>query len=230
MMKILIIEDDQAIVEAISLTLQISWPESKLLSTHLGEMGIDLLQSDNPDVIILDLGLPDISGFEVLKRIRFFSDVPVLILTVRSDESDIVKGLEWGADDYVIKPFRQMELLSRLKLVTRRRSVSVEDAPLVSGSLQFDPATGQLFYGEEEINLTPTEGSIIHYLMKNVGRVVTHTGLAESVYGVDYPDAADSIRVHIRRLRTKIEPDPSEPKIILTRAGVGYLLAKPEEP
>ncbi len=228
-MKVLIIEDDQAIVEAISLTLQISWPESKVLSTHLGEGGIELLQSDNPDVIILDLGLPDISGFEVLKRIRLFSDVPILILTVRSDETDIVKGLEWGADDYVIKPFRQMELLSRIKLVTRRRGVSGEGTPLVCGQLQFDPSTGQLFYGEEEINLTPTESSIIHYLMKNAGRVVTHSGLAESVYGIDYPDAADSIRVHIRRLRTKIESDPSEPKIILTRAGVGYMLARPEE-
>ena len=228
-MKVLIIEDDQAIVEAISLTLQISWPESKLSSTHLGERGIELLQSDKPDVIILDLGLPDISGFEVLKRIRLFSDVPILILTVRSDETDIVKGLEWGADDYVIKPFRQMELLSRIKLVTRRRGVSVEGTPLVCGQLQFDPSTGQLFYGEEEIKLTPTEGSIIHYLMKNAGRVVTHSGLAESVYGIDYPDAADSIRVHIRRLRTKIESEPSEPKIILTRAGVGYLLARPEE-
>lgn len=228
-MKVLIIEDDQAIVEAISLTLQISWPESKVLSTHLGERGIELLQSDNPDVVILDLGLPDISGFEVLKRIRLFSYVPILILTVRSDETDIVKGLEWGADDYVIKPFRQMELLSRIKLVTRRRGVSVEGTPLVCGQLWFDPSTGQLFYGEEEISLTPTEGSIIHYLMKNTGRVVTHSGLAESVYGIDYPDAADSIRVHIRRLRTKIESDPSEPKIILTRAGVGYLLAKPEE-
>ena len=165
----------------------------------------------------------------MLKRIRLFSDVPILILTVRSDEADIVKGLEWGADDYVIKPFRQMELLSRIKLVTRRRGVSAEGAPLVCGPLWFEPSTGQLFYGEEETSLTPTEGSIIHYLMKNVGRVVTHSGLAESVYGIDYPDAADSIRVHIRRLRTKIELDPSEPKIILTRPGVGYLLAKPED-
>ena len=125
-MRILIIEDDQSIVEAISLALQIIWPDAKLLSTHLGEKGIELLQSENPDVIILDLGLPDISGFEVLKRVRLFSEVPILILTVRSDEADIVKGLEWGADDYVIKPFRQMELLSRIKLVTRRRGAFLE--------------------------------------------------------------------------------------------------------
>ncbi|MBL7126007.1 MAG: response regulator transcription factor [Dehalococcoidales bacterium] len=229
-MKILIIEDDQAIVEAISLTIQISWPDAKLLNTHLGERGIELLQAENPDVIILDLGLPDISGFEVLKRIRLFSDVPILILTVRSDETDIVKGLEWGADDYVIKPFRQMELLSRIKLVTRRRGAITEGAPLVCGELQLDPSTGQLFYREKEIKLTPTEGSIMTHLMKNAGRVVTHSRLAEAVWGVDYPDAADSLRVHIRRLRTKLESDPSDPKIVLTRAGVGYLLVRPEEP
>jgi two-component system response regulator VicR len=225
-MKVLIIEDDQAIVEAISLALQISWPEAKLLSTNLGGQGIEMLEKENPDVIILDLGLPDISGFEVLKRIRLFSNVPILILTVRSDESDIVKGLEWGADDYVIKPFRQMELLSRIKLVTRRRGTGVEETPLVCGSLRFEPANGQLFCSDQEINLTPTEGSIIHYLMKNVGRVVTHSSLAEAVWGIDYPDAADSLRVHIRRLRTKLEADPGDPKIILTRAGVGYLMAK----
>ena len=229
-MKILIIEDDQAIVEAISLTIQISWPDAKLLNTHLGERGIELLQAENPDVIILDLGLPDISGFEVLKRIRLFSDVPILILTVRSDETDIVKGLEWGADDYVIKPFRQMELLSRIKLVTRRRGAITDGAPLVCGELQLDPSTGQLFYREKEIKLTPTEGSIMTHLMKNAGRVVTHSRLAEAVWGVDYPDAADSLRVHIRRLRTKLESDPSDPKIVLTRAGVGYLLVRPEEP
>ncbi len=228
-MKILIIEDDRAIVEAISLTLQINWPDTTLLSAKLGEEGIELLQSENPDAVILDLGLPDISGFEVLKRIRTFSEVPILILTVRSDESDIVKGLEWGADDYVIKPFRQKELLSRIKLITRRRGAIAEGAPLVCGQLQFEPSTGQLFHEGREVNLTPTEISIISHLMRNVGRVVTHSGLAEAVWGVDYPDAADSLRVHIRRLRTKLESDPSNPKIVLTRAGMGYMLAKPEE-
>ena len=228
-MKILIIEDDWAIVEAISLALQINWPDTTLLSTHLGEEGIELFQSERPDAIILDLGLSDISGFEVLKRIRLFSEVPILILTVRSDESDIVKGLEWGADDYVIKPFRQKELMSRIKLITRRRSAVAEETPLVCGQLRFEPSTGQLFHEGREVNLTRTEVSIISHLMRNEGRVVTHSGLAEAVWGVDYPDAADSLRVHIRRLRTKLESDPSDPKIVLTRAGMGYILAKLEK-
>ena len=225
-MKVLIIEDDQEIVEAVSLAFQIRWPEAKLVSTHLGERGIELVESENPDVTILDLGLPDISGFEVLKQIRLFSSVPVLILTVRADEADIVKGLEWGADDYVVKPFRQLELLSRVKALTRRRGP--EEAPLVCGQLHFNPSTGQLLYGEKEISLTRTEGRILHHLMRNAGQVVTHSGLAETVWGDDYPDAADSIKVYVRRLREKLEADPSHPQLILTKAGIGYLLAKPD--
>jgi len=227
-MKVLVIEDDQAIVETITLVLKISWPEAKLVSTHLGERGIELVESENPDVVILDLGLPDKSGFEVLKQVRLFSTVPILILTVSSDEADIVKGLEWGADDYVVKPFRQLELLSRIKLVTRRRGSSVEENPMVCGQLNLNPSTYQLFYGKKEINLTPTEGSILHQLMKNVGRVVTHSSLAEVVWGVDYPDAADSLKVYVRRLRTKLEADPSHPQIVLTKPGIGYLMAKPD--
>jgi two-component system response regulator VicR len=227
-MKVLIIEDDSEIVEVISLAFEIRWPGVELASTHLGERGIDMVESENPDIVILDLGLPDISGFDVLKEIRAFSDVPILILTVRGEEADIVKGLEWGADDYMIKPFRQLELLSRIKALTRRASASSGETPLDCGELHFTPSTRQLYYGKKEINLTSTEGSILHLLMKNAGQVVTHSSLAEAVWGEDYPDSADSLKVYIRRLREKIEADPSQPELILTRTGIGYLLAKPE--
>jgi len=227
-MKVLVIEDDQGIVEAISLAFQIRWPEAKLISTHLGEKGVAMVESEKPDVVILDLGLADISGFEVLKQIRLFSDVAVLILTVRAEEADIVKGLEWGADDYMTKPFRQLELLSRVKALTRRRSSLAEKTTLVCGQLQLNPATNQLFYGKKEIDLTPTEKHILYNLMRNAGQVVTHSRLAELLWGEDYANAADSLKVYIRRLREKIEADPSNPALILTKAGVGYLLAKPE--
>ncbi len=227
-MKVLIIEDDHEIVEVISLAFQIRWPGVKFVSTHLGEKGVGLVESENPDVVILDLGLPDISGFDVLKGIRAFSDVPVLILTVRGDESDVVKGLEWGADDYMVKPFRQLELLSRIKALTRRASPSDRETPLVYGKLSFDPSTRQLSYGQREINLTRTEGIILHSLMRNAGQVATHSTLAEAVWGEDYPDATSAIKVHILRLRQKLEVDSSQPKLILTKAGIGYLLAKPD--
>ncbi len=214
-MKVLIVEDDKEIVDAITLAFQIRWPEAKVVST------------ENPDIVILDLGLPDISGFEVLSQIRLFSHVPIIILTVRSDEADVVKGLEWGADDYILKPFRQLELLARVKALIRRQSPNDEEE-LVSGQLHLDATSGQLRCDGKEIALTITESRILAHLMRNAGHVVTHSSLAEAVWGNDYPGAADSLKVHIRRLREKIESSPSQPKFILTKAGVGYFLAKIE--
>lgn len=225
-MKVLIVEDDHEIVEIISLAFEIRWPEAELVSTHLGEQGISMVETENPDVLILDLGLPDISGFDVLKEVRTFSTVPILILTVRGEEADIVKGLEWGADDYMVKPFRQLELLSRIKALTRRASSDSGDT-LVYGELRYNPTTMELTRGETEIKLTRTEGNILYKLMSNVGQVVIYSSIAESVWGDDYPDAVDSLRVYIRRLREKIEENPDNPVIILTKTGVGYLMAKP---
>ena len=226
-MKVLIIEDDPGIVETISLTFQIRWPETELVSTHSGEKGVVMVEAENPDMVILDLGLTDINGFEVLKQIRLFSAVPVLILTVRADESDIVKGLEWGADDYMIKPFRQLELMSRVKALTRRRSSLPEETPLVYGQFHFYPSTGQLRNGDKEIALTTTEGRIFHKLIENAGRVVTYGDLAESLWGDKYPGTDASIQVHVHRLRAKIEVDPAKPQIILTKSGIGYTMVKP---
>lgn len=226
-MKILIIEDDAQIVEAITLAFQIRWPEAKLVSTQQGEKGIELVESEKPDIVILDLGLPDINGYDVLKQIRMFSDIPILILTARTEESDIVKGLEWGADDYMIKPFRQLELLSRIKALTRRRSNADNELPIAVGHLNFNPSTGQLMFKEKEISLTPTEGRILNHLMRNAGQVVTHSSLADAVWGEDYPGAVDSLKVYIRRLREKLEVQPQEPQLIMTKAGVGYLMVKP---
>lgn len=225
-MKVLIIEDDREIIDAISLAFRIRWPEASVISTRLGQKGIELVESEAPDMVILDLGLPDINGFEVLRNIRLFSSVPTIILTVRSDEADIVKGLELGADDYITKPFRQLELLARVK--AQMRPYGKTEREIVSrGSLKLETETGQLNQNGREIALTVTESRILSHLMKNIGRVVTHSSLAEVVWGDDYPGAADSLKVHIRRLREKIEADPGEPKIILTRAGIGYLMANP---
>jgi two-component system response regulator VicR len=223
--KVLLIEDDKEIIDAIALAFKIRWPEAKVVSSRLGEKGIELVETEAPDIVILDLGLPDISGFDVLREIRRFSSVPTIILTVRADEADVVKGLEWGADDYIVKPFRQLELLARVKSLIRRQSPA-EGEQLVCGPLRLDTATGELFLDGKEIALTVTENHILGHMMRNAGHVVTHSSLAEAVWGDDYPGAADSLKVHIRRLREKIEADPSHPKLILTRTGVGYLLAR----
>ncbi len=224
-MKVLLIEDDREIVEAISLAFQIRWPEAELIPTRLGQKGVELVESESPDIVILDLGLPDISGFEVLQQIRLFSQVPTIILTVRAEEADVVKGLEWGADDYITKPFRQMEFLARVKALIRRQANLGSDS-LSFGPLKLDATTGQLFVDSREVALTVTETHIMAHLMRNGGHVVTHSSLAEAVWGDDYPGATDSLKVHIRRLREKIEEDPSSPKLILIRTGVGYFLAR----
>ena len=223
----LIIEDDHEIVNFVALNFRLRWPEAELISTGLGEEGVEMVESEDPHVVILDLGLPDISGFEVLRQIRLFSSVPVVVLTVRGDEADMVKGLEWGADDYLVKPFRPSELLARLKVQARRKLAPAEGAPIACGSLRLDPSTFQMTHGDKEISLTIVEGRIIEHLMRNAGQVVTHSRLAEAVWGEDYPGAIESLRVYIRYLRQKLEKDPSRPKLILTKAGVGYSLAKP---
>jgi two-component system KDP operon response regulator KdpE len=228
-MKILLVEDDESIIETISLALQMRWPEAKLISTALGAEGVGLVEREVPDIVILDLGLPDISGFDVLKQVRAFSSVPVIILTVKAGEADIVKGLEWGADDYMVKPFRQLELLARLRALTRRQAPTNVAAPLVCGTLRFNPSTRQLFCGDREISITSTEAHILHHLMINAGRVVTHSSLAEAAWGEVYEGALNSLRVHIRRLREKLEADPDRPVLIHTKVGVGYLLAAPNK-
>jgi len=223
--KVLIIEDDETIVNLIQLAFQMRWPEAQLISASLGEEGLDLVEEEKPDLVILDLGLPDMDGYDVLRQIRLFSSVPIVILTVKGEEDDIIRGLEWGADDYIVKPFRQLELLSRLKVQLRRQISPDQEAPVICGPLRLDPSTFQLTYGGKEISLTLIEGRIMLYLMQNAGRVVSHSKLAEAVWGEDQPGATDSLRVYIRHLREKLEADPGNPKLILTKVGVGYILA-----
>jgi len=223
-LKLLIVEDDEEIIEAVSLAFQIRWPEARIVSTRYGKKAAALVETEQPDIVVLDLGLPDTSGFDVLREIRRFSDIPIIIVTVRAEEGDIIKGLEWGADDYIVKPFRQLELIARIKAQTRRKE-QVEQEKITRGSLHLNSTTGQLRCDNRKIDLTVTESKILAHLMRNAGHVVTHSSLAEAVWGDEYPGAAESLRVHMRRLREKIEDDPGKPKFVITKPGVGYLFA-----
>ena len=226
-MKVLVIEDDPDVTEFISLALKIGGPGIDVITAESGEKGITLAGGAHPDVVTVDVGLPDVSGFEVIKAIRKFSKVPIIVLTVRGEEKDIVKGLELGADEYVVKPFGQMELIARVRALMRRQQDAGEEVPVVCGKLSLDVSKRLVKYDTREALLTGTECTLLKYLMSRAGQTITHAALGEKIWGASYPEAADAIKVHIRHLREKIENDPANPCIILTRFGVGYYLSKP---
>ncbi|ADJ26300.1 two component transcriptional regulator, winged helix family [Dehalogenimonas lykanthroporepellens BL-DC-9] len=226
-LTVALIEDDNEIVEAVTLTFKIRWPQATFMSSPSGEEGIALVEKNSPGLVILDLGLPDTSGFNVLKEIRRFSHVPVIILTARGEEADIVRGLELGADEYIVKPFRQMELLARVKAIMRRHETSGEELPLTVGGMSLGPSVRDLTLNGRRVSLTRTEGIVLSQLMRNVGHPVSHATLAKALWGEEYPGAAESLKVYVRHLREKIEENPSDPKLLLTRIGAGYQLAKP---
>ncbi len=210
-------------MQVISTCFEMRWPDSIIVSVSQGRKGIELVETESPDVVLLDIGLPDMDGFEVLRQIRFFSDVPILIETVEDREADRVRGLELGADDYITKPFSYIELLARVKAVLRR-SQMVEfkggEANFVSGNLVINFATREVRLGDEVIKLTPTEYKLLYLLVRNRGLVVTQRKLMQQVWGEDYIENTDYLRAYIRRLRDKLRDDP--PRMILTEYGVGY--------
>ena len=227
--RAIIIEDNEDVIEAVSLALQIRWPRADIVYTESGEKGIEMVEKKKPDVVILDLGLPDVSGFDVLKSIRNFSIVPIVILTVRGEEVDIIKGLELGADEYIVKPFRQLELTSRINAIIRRQCSTEFKTEVISGPLCLYPQERFVRYKEREINLTCSENIILQQLMENEGFVLSPAKLAQELWGDSYPEAISGIKVYIRRLRQKIERTPDHPKLILTKRGLGYLLPKFDE-
>ena len=229
-MKFLIVEDDPRIVEILNLTLKMRWPNIIIRSTRSGREGITLIEEENPALIILDLGLPDIDGFKVLKGIRDFSDVPVIILTVRGDEIDKVRGLELGADDYIVKPFSHMELLARVRAVLRRSHIpelKEAEKPVLLPNLSIDFSSRTVTKDAKKIKLTPTEFNLLQCLVRNEGKVLTHYALLTKVWGEEYTDSSEYLKVYIQRLRDKLEEDPTHPKLLISERGVGYKFVKP---
>ena len=223
-MKILIIEDDPNIVELVSLTFELGWPDIKLIVAETGEKGMSLLEANPPDAVILDLGLPDMTGFEVIKAIRLFSDVPILILTVRVDERDVVKALTLGADDYLTKPFRQMELLARIKAITRRTQRGDQDLKVSYGPWHFGKTLTELYRGTQLYHLTPIQGQIMQSLIKQSGQFVSPEALAAKIWGEHHSATADDLRVHIHHIRKKFGDSPSGSSFIGNKPGIGYIL------
>jgi two-component system KDP operon response regulator KdpE len=225
-MKVLLIDDDAGIIDFITTIFKIGWPEAEIISAQSGRHGIELTASEDPSVVILDLGLPDISGFQVLEEIRCFSAVPVLILSVRGEEADIVRGLSLGADEYVQKPFRQLELLARVKALCRRDERVTEVHDLSFGKLSFSKSIRDIIYKKKSVIVTVTEGRILSRLVAARGDVVSSTELARAAWGnTKGTTMAENLKSYIYRLRQKLEEDPTHPTLILSKPGVGYFLA-----
>jgi two-component system KDP operon response regulator KdpE len=229
-MKILVIDDEPDVVESVRLGFTLQWRDVDVLGAGSGESGLDAVERDHPEIVLLDVGLPDINGFDVLTQIRAFSDVPVVMLTARDDSMDKVKGLELGADDYVTKPFNHLELMARVKAVLRRLEMPApaSRAPSFrSGDLEVDFARQEARLRGERLDLAPTEYKLLYHLVRNAGHVLQHGTLLAKVWGREYVDEVDYIRVYIRRLRDKLGDDPDDPTYIRTERGLGYRFVAP---
>lgn len=187
-----------------------------------GQEAMNAVVSYHPDIIILDLGLPDFDGTEVTRRLREWSETPIIVLSVREAENDKIAALDAGADDYLTKPFGTGELMARMRVALRRQSHKPDDPVLQVDDLKMDVSRRLVSMGEEQILLTPTEYEILRLLLQNAGKVLTHRQLLKQVWGTAYESEMHILRVNISNLRRKIEPDPSRPHYLLTEPGVGY--------
>ena len=227
-MKVLVVDDDPDIVEAVSICFALRWPDAEVVDAPDGTTALSTFASEEPDVIILDLGLPDMNGLEVCKTIREESQVPILILTARGGEMNKVKGLEMGADDYITKPFSHLELLARIKAVLRRASApspGSDGAAFEDGEFKFDFAAHRVYAGDTHIPLTKTEYAMLFHLTKNFPNVVQHKTLLAKVWGREYINETDYLKVNVQRIRRKFAEVSPGFDPIATDRGVGYRLA-----
>ena len=229
-MTVLVVEDDMPIRNLISTTLKTH--DYKFLTAKDGNDAIMQASSHNPDVVLLDLGLPDIDGIEVIKKIRSWSNMPIIVISARSEDSDKIEALDCGADDYLTKPFSVEELLARLRVTQRRLNyqsqVAASESMFTNGKLKIDYAAGCAYLDDEEMHLTPTEYKLLCVLSQKVGKVLTHKFIAEKIWGSSWETDIGSLRVFMTTLRKKIEKLPDSPQYIQTHIGVGYRMMKVE--
>ena len=222
--KVLVVDDEKLIVKGIRFSLEQDGME--VTCAYDGEEALRLAQENKFDMILLDIMLPKMDGFEVCQAIREFSNMPIVMLTAKGDDMDKILGLEYGADDYITKPFNILEVKARIKAIMRRTAASEpkeENSKVIeSGDLKLDCESRRLFVQGREINLTAKEFDLLELLVMNPNKVYSRENLLNLVWGYEYPGDVRTVDVHVRRLREKIEPNPSEPKYVHTKWGVGY--------
>ena len=221
--KILAVDDEQRMVRFIQLNLEQDGFE--VVTAYNGKEALEQVRTQLPDLILLDIMMPDINGFEVLKKIREVNNVPVIMLTAKGEEDDRIQGLELGADDYITKPFSPRELVSRIRAVLRRTKSFKDDQVdqiIVDDRLTIDFSRREVWVEGKKVDLRPTEYRLLYHLVQNAGWVNTHEQLLSKVWGFEYQDEPHYVRLYVNYLRKKLEEDPSNPKYILTERGVGY--------
>ena len=226
---ILVVEDDAPVRNLITTTLKAH--DYKFVTAQNGSNAIMEASSHNPDIVLLDLGLPDMDGVEVIERIRTWSDMPIIVISARSEDKDKIDALDAGADDYLTKPFSVEELLARLRVTQRRLSANRNEGAssvFINGALRIDYAAGCAYLGEEELHLTPIEYRILCLLAANVGKVLTHTFITQKIWGAAWENNVASLRVFMATLRKKIESTPDSLQYIQTHIGVGYRMMRVE--
>ncbi|MFR4569358.1 MAG: response regulator [Collinsella stercoris] len=226
--RILVVEDDPAVRNLVTTALDLHGYDVEKAET--GELAVMEAASRNPDLIMLDLGLPDIDGVEVISKVRGWSAVPIIVISARTEDSDKIGALDAGADDYLTKPFSVEELLARVRASLRRSGMAgagaAESSTFDNGPLHIDFAAGCATLAGEELQLTPTEYKLLALLAKNVGKVLTHTFITHEIWGTSWDSDIASLRVFMRTLRKKIEADPAHPQLIQTHVGVGYRMQR----
>jgi two-component system KDP operon response regulator KdpE len=219
--RILVVDDERPIRRFLNASLG---GQYTILEAATGEEALSLAATGRPDAIILDLGLPDVDGVEITRRLREWTQIPIIVITVREQESDKIAAFDAGADDYLTKPFSVVELMARLRVALRRAASPELEPVFTSGEFKVDLVHRDVSIGEKHVSLTPTEYDILRVLVKNAGKVLTHQQLIRSVWGNNYEAESHLLRVNISNLRRKIEAEPARPRYIVTEAGVGYRL------
>ena len=219
--KVLVVDDEKLIVKGVRFSLEQDGMEVDC--AYDGEEALEKIRANTYDIILLDIMLPKLDGFQVCQQVREFSDVPILMLTAKGDDMDKILGLEYGADDYITKPFNILEVKARMKAIMRRSKKKEDDTKeAIYGDLKLDCNSRRVYIAGKEVNLTAKEFDVLELLVFHPNKVYDREALLDLVWGKDYPGDARTVDVHIRRLREKIEQNPSEPKYVHTKWGVGY--------
>lgn len=221
-LRVLVVDDERAIRRYLHAALNAKG--YTVFEASTGKEALDMTMANRPDLIILDLGLPDLDGVEVTRQLREWTHIPIIILSVREQETDKIDALDAGADDYLTKPFSSGELMARMRAAIRHSLQPASDPIFETDNLKVDLTLRQVKVGNDEISLTPTEYDLLRILVQNAGRVLTHRQLLRQVWGTAYESEAHLLRVNMSNLRRKIEPDPTRPRYIITEPGVGYRL------